>query len=38
MSYVFFAQLMLQLVEHILAVPDIHGCRHVGHHMQVCIA
>jgi hypothetical protein len=38
MSYIFIAQLMLQLMEYILAVPDVHGCRHVDHHMQDCIA
>jgi hypothetical protein len=38
MSYIFIAQLMLQLMEYILAVPDVHGCRHVGHHKQDCIA
>jgi hypothetical protein len=37
MCYIFVAQAVLQLVEHILAVPDVHGCWHGADHLQLFI-
>lgn len=37
MCYVIVAKAMLKFVKDILAVPDIHGCRHSADHLQVVI-